>query len=305
MNKRSLVKVLETTCSPLSPGSPVRNSSWKTKTRDICMPMSLIRKLVKEYNESHPDNAILIQRGDTKHTLFEALNNRYSSKCGSYDELCWVESSTRLSLDDQALAHKMLSPEAPRHWKSERNAWLSNFDIDDVLSQYNSTHFQFLGVFPIDFQEKNRFNQCIGQDMCSFAMRSLLNKGITKWAIVLNLDRHDEPGRHWVCMYCDMDETSSKYGIYYYDSIADAPCYRVNKFVQRCKEEMKDPKFHYYANRIRHQTSNTECGMFCTCFIVCMLLSNMSYKQIIRENSDIMNDVYMTHLRRKMFRIND
>ena len=57
-----------------------------------------------------------------------------------------------------------LRPEMPAQWYKNPIEWLSNYDIDDVMVQYNNEKkycYSFLGVFPIDFSEEDKFGRCV------------------------------------------------------------------------------------------------------------------------------------------------
>lgn len=146
-------------------------------------------------------------------------------------------------------------PEMPDEWLQNPHEWLSNFDIEAVLRQYEQAnpHFLFLGVFPMDFQEpvppqsrignpwvRNASRQtCISQVMCDFDAVHAWREGKRHVAFVLNKDRHDQPGSHWVCCNICLDPKRVKYGVYYYDSVALPMTPEVQRFAQRVKHDVE------------------------------------------------------------------
>ena len=57
-----------------------------------------------------------------------------------------------------------LRPEMPIEWYKNDREWLSNYDIEDVMLQYDKGRqykYAFLGVYPIDFSEEDKFGRCL------------------------------------------------------------------------------------------------------------------------------------------------
>jgi Ulp1 family protease len=100
---------------------------------------------------------------------------------------------------------------------------------------------------------------------------NLQNRGKRKLGVVFNLDKHYQNGSHWVSMFVDLD----KHTIFYYDSAVNP----VPREVSRLKKEiiaqgkkLSPPiNFDYIQNDHSHQTTNTECGMYCLFFIITWL----------------------------------
>jgi len=167
------------------------------------------------------------------------------------------------------------APKKPDEWKHDPNAWLTNFDIAGVLRQYETAYpeFKLLGPSSINYDTKLKENggKCVWDELCKLSLQKLIKQGKTKLGVVFNLDRHDQPGSHWVSMFIDLDEGI----IFYYDSALNA----VPKEVKQLKDEIISQgkqldtpiTFKYMRNKIAHQSTNTECGMFSLFFIVTFL----------------------------------
>ena len=58
-------------------------------------------------------------------------------KCKS--EMCWLN---RLASSNAQVRLKeiLFSPEKPKSWNKDPNTWLTNFDIENVLNQYEESH---------------------------------------------------------------------------------------------------------------------------------------------------------------------
>ena len=77
--------------------------------------------------------------------------------------------------------------------------------------------FKFLGAVPYDFEELTSL------EVYNINFQELLNKGISKIGIVINLDEHYKSGSHWVGLFANFLEKK----IYYFDSFAKRPEKRI------------------------------------------------------------------------------
>ena len=246
-------------CSPYS--------SIKKVGSNTCLTPDVLEYIKTTYNKEHKTDPI----GTTNPVdLFQTLKSKY--QCN--EDLCWIQ-----KIHDKTLQKKIktqiFAPEKPAEWKKNPNEWLSNFDILDVLRQYEVAypHFRFIEPSPIDFNDKNN-GTCISQELCSFHLTPSKTQQIDKQqidkqqiGIIFNLDKHDEPGSHWVSMYIDIDQKK----IYYFDSASTHIPKEIAEFKDRLLRE--NPDFKFLSNSIDHQQGNTECGMYSLYFIIQMLLS--------------------------------
>ena len=96
--------------------------------------------------------------------------------------------------------------------KWDTNGWLSNFDIDDILTQYNGINgFYYLGCERLDFWyfKPEKWN--------SVVLKKLLEKKFTKFGLVLNLYGFKFKYRkHWTSLF--IDTTKKMITIDYLDS---------------------------------------------------------------------------------------
>jgi hypothetical protein len=187
------------------------------------------------------------------------------------------------------VVEKELRPKKPSEWYSNQYTWLSNFDIEKVMFQYEDKYkdFKFIGVFPIDFAAKPKlyFGSCVAQEMCNIKVDDLVKSGITQIAAVFNLDKHDQPGSHWVAVYSNLDPKKKNYGIYYYDSNGMEPPSEIVKFQESIAANMRQlhkGEFVIDHNRRRHQFGNSECGMFSMYFIE-RCLKGRSFASIVNS----------------------
>ena len=225
----------------------------------------------------------------SKQKLWNIVNSYFLSlSCKDADESCWLNQT---SINSDALV-----PKAPSHWKSDPNAWLSNFDILNVMSQYEEkyTDFKFLGVLPIDFNDPNGFGGCVSAELCKFK----IPKAFQRFAVVYNLSPHYESGSHWVTIFFNTNPRHKSFGCFYFDSNADEIPDEILEFANSIISKVNHPKFFLHSNHIRKQFKNSECGMFCIDFLI-KCLQKKSFKSIIHKKY---NDDDVFKLRKKFFR---
>lgn len=266
------------------------------KDGETCLPPAAIERLRINWNKSHP-NYIIHKNGETRGKrvggktrgernktrktfkdvpdslrLYDSLKKamKIHYKCDT--EFCLAKKIS--TTEDRPLVMKYFKPEKPAEWDEKPTQWLDSFNIYDVLHQYEEAipEFEFIGPVPIDFDSKNDNNwgQCIANELCKMDLAKLKSTGKYKIGIVYNLDKHDEPGSHWVCSYIDINNSSA----YYFDSYGYKPPKEIEKFLARMKSQGIT---NIYYNDIRHQRKGSECGMYCIFCIICLLRGRSFY----------------------------
>ena len=278
-NYNKTLKFMKMNCSPA-----VKN---KTPIKDSCFTPDVLNLIKNKYNQYHPSSKITTT--NPKQIWFE-LKNRLST-CKKED--CWLK-----ELKDDNIKNKLLqyvfAPYQPKSWKKNRNEWLSNFDISDVLRQYEKPYknFKIIGPTPIDFNTRpNDMNgQCVWQDLCDFSLSRFItkNKDKTKLGIVFNLDRHDQGGSHWVSMFVDLEDKF----VFYFDSAGDKIKPEIeslaNIIIKQASELPNPSVLEFHQNYpVEHQMGNNECGMYSLFFIVTMLTNEIDDET---NNKTIFND---------------
>jgi hypothetical protein len=212
--------------------------------------------------------------------LRDAMRRRY--KCET--EYCLVET---LPKEHKSLKESLLTffrPDKPDEWDKKATTWLDSFNIEDVMNQYEEAYptFEFIGPVPIDFDAQNgAWGKCIVDELCKLNLRSAAKKGTQQIGIIFNLDKHDEPGSHWVCAFIDISRSSA----YYFDSYGIAPPPEVKELLRRCKNQgIRE----IYYNDIRHQRKGSECGMYCLFVTICLIKGRSFYnvcKKVVDDDT--------------------
>lgn len=258
--------------------SPSHEESFKrTKT---CFSREALVKLAQAWNDDHPDDRIGLSF--TKKRLWDALDERLADSCGgSGREWCWADVLQKAKASP--VVSKSIRPQRPREWYKDPYTWLSNYDIEAVMRQYQDdkkNRFKFLGVFPMDFEARSGlFGTCLFPEVCGFNVGAFARKskrGPKYVGMITNLDFHDEDGSHWTSVFMCLDPKSPNFGIYYYDSVSPKrPPKEMAAFMEKMKGQaleyarqvgVPDATFKVEHNKVRHQYGNTECGVFSMAF---------------------------------------
>jgi hypothetical protein len=179
---------------------------------------------------------------------------------GCKTDLCTAKKSGRRDLLDR------LRPEKPASWAKNPKTWLDTNNIDAVMLQYERAypHFKYLSTLPIDAFEKTKDGACVSR-FCGLSLASLKAEGKTIVGMVMNLDRHDQSGSHWVMAALDLRK-KSRPAVYYYDSFGKPPPKLMKaqfvRFLAQLRGGAKEHALaHSFYNTRAHQRGNSECGL--------------------------------------------
>lgn len=262
-------------CSPV-----VKKARINTES---CFTPEILAEIKRAYNKKHPSD-IITESDPTR--LWWLLKERLD--CPKED--CLLE-----QLGDSTMKSRIqkfiFAPKQPPEWKSNPDEWLSNFDIEDVLNQYEDSNpeFKLMGPTTVDFdtQVPEQGGKCVLEDLCKFDLAHFIREKKTKIGIVINLDKRHGSGSHWVSMFVDIE---NKF-IFFFDS-ADHPIPRevwmkkpkkgkqplVNRIIEQGKKE--GIEFVFYNNKgHEHQKTDSECGMYTLFFIITMLTGETPFTE--------------------------
>lgn len=238
-----------------------------------CIPLDLLIDLAIAYNKQHSDKIPLLSTYEIlnpkkyKRFLVKQFKDRLDKICEG--QQCWIKQSFIKQMDfkrQRELKQNTFRPIGPTCDKTTQFTWLNTVNIDQVNKQYEYKHpdFIFLGAVPIDFDDLSDY------PIKNLNFNDLLSKGKSKIGVIFNLDRHDQPGSHWVALYADLQGAK----VYFFDSYGYKPHERIVKFIKRIctfiREELVLTPIAEY-NKVRHQYKGSECGVYSICFIIRLL----------------------------------
>jgi len=274
------------------------------KKRKSCFSEATLKKLAYAYNK-HFSSPI----ANIKDKIYEQVRDELNSKL---EYLCKSDSCRAVAtgLDHDPDVNKELRPKTPEDWLDNPVTWLTNFNIEAVMYQYEDLYpdFKFLGVFPVDFSFRGEKQTCLNKTMCQLNLAELA-KTHNYIGFIINLDTHEGPGTHWTAIFIDIQPKSKWFGMYYYDSTSNDPPTEIRKYYKLLKTtlSLKDrSKFKLIINRKRHQTGRTECGVFSMYFLIKWLTFIHKYPEktdfVVIVNDDVIRDDTIVQLRKILFR---
>jgi len=283
--------------------SPKRAYDNKKDGSITCYTKKQLTELAVAYNKSYSNK---IPLNGSKDELWRSINQRMN-ECTN--EWCWSE---------QLKYKKGFSSFRPLRPEGGKNAWLSTTDIRDVLQQYQDLYSNFLaiGPVPIDF--------CyLSHTLCNMDVIKAYKKGTRAIGAVFNTDPSTDPGKHWISMFIDMRHPDPRYWeINYFDSFGNAPlASQIAKLVTHIEGQFRKVTAEHHktdpskvkvikklncsqtmcTHRVQHQFNNTECGVYSIHFIV-KRLEGSTWEELVTERATILNDAYMTNMRKYYFR---
>ena len=278
--------------------------------QNSCFDMTALKRIIEAYNRSNPSTPIITKNKPFKKQLDE-LHLRFKDKCNR-NESCVVSS---LHLDNDEVIDDYLRPIMPEEWKENPNTWLSNFNIEAVLIQYEDEYkpfYKFFGVYSADFLRKIG-NRPANPELVNINIQDLYNAGVRTFGFVINLDDHDEPGSHWTSLFVCIDPRMQCFGAYYYDSTASAPPKDMKVFMDMLKVQgdvfrksvESKTLFKVKVNTLKHQYGSTECGIFSIYNQIRWVFDaknkngKITFNKIMSEKK---TDKEMSEMRQKLFR---
>lgn len=236
-----------------------------------CMTLQVLIEMVNAYNKTAGENKIqTYSKLDTlnpkkyKKYLLSEFNKRIGDKCES--QKCWTEQDfignmKKIARDE--LEKYTFRPDGPQG----KFEWLNTLNINDVMEQSEKKYknFKYLGTVPIDFDKFERYG------FINLNFSKLIETDKFQIGAIFNLDKHNEPGSHWVGLYANL-----KIGqVLFFDSYGTRPDKRIRAFMRRiadyCSNNLKIKNIMVDYNKIRHQYGNSECGVYSINFIKRML----------------------------------
>jgi len=295
------------------------------KNKPVCFSKKSLLLIINAWNTFNINNPIIYNSKDSINTLINKINEKFEKTINKKNIYwAWTDilkeyaiktGNTKIKNDMKTIEDNELRPSQPDDWVDNPIEWLSNFDIEKVLKQYeniSSFKYKFHGVFSIDFAKKIN-NTCLySKSYCNINIKHLIDTyNIKYFGFITNLSKHNEPGTHWTSSFFIFDPTIQSYGGYYYDSTsAKMPNDLIDVFndIKKQAENIFKKPFNIHINKKQHQFSNTECGVFSITFQTRFLLllrknkKTATFDKVI--NHPDLTDNKMKELRFKFFRPN-
>lgn len=259
-----------------------------SESMTTCFSRVALLRMIETWNQKHPEDRISFSRSDSVSILWERLDEKMHGQCSH--EQCWEHEMGGGGGSDGEVP---FLPPMPSVWHEKPTEWLTSVDIRKVMKQYEKTFsdFLFIGPVPIDFDSQNTMGQCVVEELCRLNVSRLRQQKKFRIGIIFNMDRHDEPGSHWVASFLNLQSPPV---LIYFDSTADLPPDEIRVFLRRMEEEMKTQAV---LHDVRFQFKDTECGIYCVYFLA-QMLAGRSYAEF---KADRIDDAMMNRMREEFF----
>lgn len=275
---------------------------------NTCFSLKQLLKIAESYNNILSNNNSKINlnikitdENELKKYLLKELVSKLPDSCKSQE--CLLKEKFIVDLNDFDLLYNTLRPLGP----TKKTKWLSTSDINQIMFQYQFKYpeYKFFGALPRDFElidipieyKNNNFFKILS---------NMYTKEIYKIGVVLNLDKHNQSGSHWVAVFSNLKEKK----VYFFDSYGYKPKKEIVKLMSMIAywisvnnskkkkytftdnnlitfkdekgicEKYEDIDIQY--NTIRHQFKNSECGVYSVNFIL-RLLNGHSFDDITKN----------------------
>ncbi len=268
----------------------------KQKNKETCLTSGALKKLKKKWNIRKPNDPI---KTNNPKKIWEFFKNRYSNSCDN--EKCWLKQNALEDGISKSELNSLYAPTHPASWKKNKNEWLSNYDIERVMKQYEDTfdYFAFIGATPIDFDFRKADGKCVWDELCNFKLEDYIKKNKRKIGIIFNTDNHDEDGAHWISMFIDINKIDPY--IFFFDSTGDPIPNEIKKLQDRIVDQGKELGIDFKlenTTKIKHQKKDTECGIY-SLYLLINLIENK--KNIEDFKNNIISDEDMEPFRKIYF----
>lgn len=271
-----------------SPASPTASDDLKF----TCYDEDTLRKMRDLWNARHSDSKIT---SDSPREIWTELKKNMSNTCDR--ESCWVKSKLLGPEISKKIVDEVFAPQAPEEWNKNIDEWLSSVDIVRLMSQFERQYpdFDFMGPSPIDYDTHTFNGDCVWEELCEFSLKEQIKRNKTKIGVIFNTDPHYKGGQHWVALFVHIPRRE----IVYFDSYGEPPEKQFQKFMDTVSEQGKEMGIHFkqIVNKIRHQYSDGQCGMY-SLHIIIELLKDRKPQELIGRK---ISDDHMRRLRKKYF----
>jgi len=180
---------------------------------------------------------------------------------------------------------------------------LNNENLDNILIQFSHKFHDF---YPNNFNMVNYEN--VGDTLQSIDMKDdVYDKNYRTFGCIINSDTYSGKGKHWMALFADMRD-SNLWTAEFFNSSGNPPVEAWTNWMRKTVNRFADINSAYNlgikefkqvrVSRIRHQESQTECGVYAL-FYIWGRLNGVPYTYF--ENN-IIPDKWMFEMRQHLFR---
>jgi hypothetical protein len=266
----------------------------------VCAPPSIVKKIREYVVRSSGYNAASVEKM-TDDAVMEAAK----TLLGVENESEVLDHKDIKGYVGNAAIHQTLQTFFKAIGPTDSTALLDNFNIDETLEKWSihseklfkGNKFYHIPFQMIDFEKT-------GTELSKLDIQALMSKGYKSFGVVLNTDVSTGGGKHWFCLYGDLDHAGTEKDpivIEYFNSSGNSPMDSVANWLEGTEHELRksgvEARIHRSVPR-RLQESQTECGVWSLMYI----LSRLKGRPAEWFYNTKANDMDMIDVRKYLFR---
>lgn len=201
------------------------------------------------------------------------INSNINNKVRCEGKECLKVLKEKTGLKEEKEIVKYLAPDYLKPYgPSKTRELLSNFNIEDVLKDFSvasakkNTQFTNGPFYHVSF-EMCDFMKSNFSELRDLDFDKLSKLGFKTFGCVLNTDKWSGRGKHWVCIFGKIN--GKKIRVEYFNS-SGRKVTNMKGLLEWCRkknEEGYDLKIKNVVPEDGLQKNNTECGVWCLCYI--------------------------------------
>jgi hypothetical protein len=232
---------------------PVNECAFKLGEISICSSPHIQEKMREYLKEKNPE-ANTENIDDVLDNILKITNSKSESALLSNKEF------TDYIGYENAIREKQtrFKPFGPKN-----NKWFDNMNIDEVLNQWMVV---FKGFYNYQFHMIN-FAE-LNKPLHTITPSSLEKRGFNCCGCVINTDRYNRGGEHWMALFADFRDRENA-TVEFFNSSGNSPQTEIAHWIVKTATDLNTfcEKVTKIYNKIRHQKSDTECGPYSVYYI--------------------------------------
>lgn len=256
------------------------------QSRDSCIDEDVMNQLSVLVNT---DNKII---KDTK-DITKNLKKIYNCETDS----CLLKRREVINVIGYDTANYQLKENFKPDGPLDKNEWLSNYDIDDVLKQFSkkkdNANFKHISFQMRDFEK-------VGSELATTDFIKEYENGVRCFGVILNDDVSTGKGTHWTAMFGDFRK--EPFTIEHFNSSGAGPKNEVRVWMAKTKmlleKHFNTKVVVVEVSKVQHQMDNSSCGPYSLYYIISRL-ENIPYEKFQEKR---IPDSEMWEFRKVLFR---
>jgi hypothetical protein len=248
--------------------------------KSVCTPSDVLSKILSKMDEKNLDGL--------------------KKKLHCETELCVIESKEVSDVLGRSEQQKIIQSFFKIKGPEKKSAWLSNFEIDDVLDQVEKKYPEFLHI---KFHMRDfATNADHSLNLVNLDMAAEIKKGKLQFGVVFNTDYSTGRGIHWFSIFGDFKD--KPFTIEYFNSSGEEPLPEIESWMldaaAKLSRQLNEPVNPVIVSKVEYQQNNYACGTYALYYLMSRL-AGTDVSQFAGDRN-VINDETMEAFRQYIFR---